>query len=41
MQTIIAGWGYIDPDEEISGWQADHRFDKVADFQQWLAGYRA
>ena len=41
MQTIIAGWGYIDPQEEITGWQADHCFDEVADFQQWLAGYRA
>lgn len=36
MQTAIAGWGYLDPDENLAAWQADQHFANVASLQAWL-----
>ena len=38
MQTVIAGWGYIDPAMALESWQADHHFCDVEALQAWLAG---
>lgn len=38
MQTVIAGWGYIDPAMTLESWQADHHFCDVEALQAWLAG---
>lgn len=38
MQTVIAGWGYIDPSMALESWQADHHFCDVEALQAWLAG---
>ena len=38
MQTVIAGWGYIDPTMALESWQADHHFCDVEALQAWLAG---
>jgi len=37
MQTAIAGWGYLDPDESLSDWQADHCFADVQSLHHWLS----
>ncbi|MFB0953305.1 MAG: HAD-IA family hydrolase, partial [Aeromonadaceae bacterium] len=37
MQTAIAGWGYMAPDEATHEWQADWHFTDVAALHLWLA----
>ena len=37
MQTAIAGWGYMAPDEATHEWLADWHFSDVAALHLWLA----
>jgi len=34
--TAAAGWGYIQPDDCMSSWQADHSFDSVKQLHEWF-----
>jgi len=34
--TAAAGWGYVQPGDSMSSWQADHTFDSVKQLHDWF-----